>query len=217
MIRLLLAVGLVGLIVAPSPAATQFSVVLDGGQANAGAGTGSIATGTGSLDLVDLGAGDYRLSYTLNISADLDWSGVAGVASNGANSTVTNFHIHNQDRGVNGGVVYGLFVPSHDNDGGISTVLNADNTTTISGSWDPGDGNPVGNLNGFVTTGFPAGTATRLLDLVAGQDAPLYFNVHTNNFGGGEIRGQIVAIPEPAAGLLLLLGFAGTLWLSSRR
>jgi hypothetical protein len=30
-----------------------------------------------------------------------------------------------------------------------------------------------------------------------------YFNVHTVNFGGGEIRGNIVLVPEPSTFVLL--------------
>ena len=204
---------LTGLLVAPTFAATRFSVVLDEGQASAGAGTGSAAMGSGELLLEAIGGGDYRLSYTLHFSADLDFSGVAGVASNGANSSVTAFHIHNQDRGANGGVVYGMFSPSHDRDGGIAAVLNADGTTTITGAWDPADGNPAGNLNTYATTGFTDGNPTSLLDMAPGEEAPLYFNVHTSVVGSGEIRGQIVAVPEPTAislaGIALVALFGG--------
>src|SRR6266478_8182806 len=47
--------------------------------------------------------------------------------------------------------------------------------------------------------------------LIAGiENGETYFNIHTVNFGGGEIRGFLVAAPEPASLLLLgtaLLGF----------
>ena len=36
-----------------------------------------------------------------------------------------------------------------------------------------------------------------------------YFNIHTLQFPGGEIRGQLQAIPEPATLLLLTSGIAG--------
>jgi hypothetical protein len=47
--------------------------------------------------------------------------------------------------------------------------------------------------------------------LIAGiENGETYFNIHTVNFGGGEIRGFLVAVPEPASLVLLgsaLLGF----------
>ena len=56
--------------------------------------------------------------------------------------------------------------------------------------------------------------------LTAGQESDLlnglwYINVHTANYGGGEIRGNMVAIPEPATlGLLSLV--AGGIYFSRR-
>lgn len=45
----------------------------------------------------------------------------------------------------------------------------------------------------------------------------LYFNVHTGNFPGGEIRGQILPVPEPGALALLGLGLAAAGWKLRRR
>jgi hypothetical protein len=43
-----------------------------------------------------------------------------------------------------------------------------------------------------------------------------YLNIHTTNFGGGEIRGFLVATPEPGTWFLALAGL-GVLWTAKRK
>ena len=46
--------------------------------------------------------------------------------------------------------------------------------------------------------------------LISGiQNGETYFNIHTTNFPGGEIRGFLSAVPEPSTWAMLLLGFLG--------
>jgi hypothetical protein len=53
--------------------------------------------------------------------------------------------------------------------------------------------------------------------LIAGlESGGTYLNIHTVNFGGGEIRGQLTAVPEPTSLLLLGSGLVG-LVLTQRR
>jgi hypothetical protein len=57
----------------------------------------------------------------------------------------------------------------------------------------------------FVT--MEGGLAQAEAALIAGiQNGQTYFNIHTTNFSGGEIRGQLEPVPEPAT--LALLGSA---------
>jgi hypothetical protein len=54
--------------------------------------------------------------------------------------------------------------------------------------------------------------------LLAGLDAGnAYLNIHTANFGGGEIRGFLHAVPEPSTWAMLLIGFAGVGFMAYRR
>ena len=50
--------------------------------------------------------------------------------------------------------------------------------------------------------------AVLLAGMAAGQT---YFNIHTSNFPGGEVRGFLVATPEPATFLLVGIALAGFL------
>jgi hypothetical protein len=55
--------------------------------------------------------------------------------------------------------------------------------------------------------GTPASAEAALLSAIASGQS--YLNIHTTNFGGGEIRGFLVAVPEPASWAMMLLGFGG--------
>lgn len=58
---------------------------------------------------------------------------------------------------------------------------------------------------GIVTNAPIALTAAQVTNLNNGQ---FYINLHTANNGGGELRGFIVAVPEPGSMVLLMVGGA---------
>ena len=78
----------------------------------------------------------------------------------------------------------------------------------------------------FVLSGVPAATAgaipeqafsitpAQVVDLFNGL---YYMNVHTSTFPGGEIRGQLLLVPEPSTALLVAFGLIGLCWKLRRR
>jgi len=70
-------------------------------------------------------------------------------------------------------------------------------------------GGTSGTINGSVSI-----SAAQIADLNAGL---WYINIHTANFGGGEIRGQILPVPEPSTWAIGSLGLLGVLAWKRRR
>ena len=143
-------------------AQTGFTATLD--QSQVTTPTGSAATGTATLTLN--AAGD-TLTYSITL-VGLDLDGAQTPAD--AADDVTAMHFHNAPPGSNGGVVFGLISPNHDVDDLIIDPV----AGTLTGAWENSDVNPL---------------SAQLANLNAGD---LYLNVHTQSFGGGEIRGQVI-------------------------
>jgi serralysin len=194
---------------------TAFRVVLTGDQevsppAPAG-GTGSKASGLGTVIFDSVAV---EASYSFNIQG-LDFGLTPPVGgppqTPTINDDVTRVHFHSQVSGVNGPIVFGQIDPANDPDD-LAIVLNADHSWTVSGSWGTNDTPSITTFSPLLGATF----ASVLGSATAGSEVPLYFNVHTNDFGGGEIRGQLVAIAddhnnvvEGTAGNDLLPGLGG--------
>lgn len=160
---------------------TAFRAVLEGTQEVPP--NNSTASGLGTVIFDDT---EVAASYTFRIEG-VDY----GPVTDGSAQTpsplddVTSTHFHNQVRGMNGPVVFGQINPFQDNDD-LDIALNPDGSWTVSGQWETTDPASV-SITNFADE---FGTAS------VGSEIPIYFNVHTNQFPGGEIRGQLIAIAD---------------------
>lgn len=160
---------------------TAFRAVLEGSQEVPPINSTASGLGTVIFDSTEVAA-----SYTFRIEG-VDY----GPATGGPAQTpsplddVTSTHFHNEVRGVNGPVVFGQINPAQDNDD-LDIALNADGSWTVSGRWETTDPANV-SITNFADE---FGSAT------LGSEIPIYFNIHTDQFSGGEIRGQLIAIAD---------------------
>lgn len=159
----------------------NFTASLDGAQANAGAGTGSLATGFATVQL-DTVSGD--------VSVDLLVQGIGLADLQPAGPNGTPVHIHNAPAGSNGGIVWdlGFYAPFMVDGTGIRSTAN-DIMYSMT--------------QGLLTS--PLSLAQFEQELRAGNT---YLNIHTATFPGGEIRGQI-QLPVATTTWLMLAGVLG--------
>jgi hypothetical protein len=169
-------------IASAAQAATVFVATLSGGaEAPPNASPG---TGTATLTLLD--DNNYRLE----------------VSYSGLTTPVTAAHIHGPTAAPGTGTA-GVMTP-------VPTYPGF--PTTTSGAYDQSFNllsaasyNPA-----FVTNNGGTAATARLAFLGAVNDGKAYLNIHTSQFGGGEIRGFFSAVPEPGTWALMIVGFGLT-------
>ena len=167
----------------PAEAVTRFRAIIENEQEVANPPVPE--QGTGGMGVFELNDAMNALSYDITLfGLDIDGLQTPGNANDNANR----FHIHAGPAGTNGGIVFGMKDPNHDVDDLVVNPV----TGRITGVWDGNEGNGT-----TLTAQLPALLANGL-----------YFNVHTTDFAGGEVRGQIILVPEPAT--CMLCAIAGT-------
>ena len=157
---------------------------------------GALRTSFGSAVLV-LSDDQTALTYDVTVHG-ID---VTGLQSSDSNDNLRSAHIHSAPAGVNGSVIFGFVFPFSDinPDDLVITPFASGVGGTITGKWDLAEG-----LNTTLTDQLPS--------ILAGLT---YINIHTNQYPGGEIRGQVRVAPEPSLMVLLTLG--GVAALTGRR
>ena len=157
--------------------------------------SGSPATGFGTL-LYNASAG--------TIDVTLSFQGLTGTTV-GVGAGNAPAHVHIAPPGVNGPIVIPLI--------GVSTGATFFSNYVRSFTFAElvTIGVTTANVGSLQTE------LTRLMGTPQGTTANLYFNVHTTNFGGGEIRGNLAVVPEPSTYVLMASGLAGLGLVARRR
>jgi hypothetical protein len=129
-----------------------------------------------------------------------------GTQTADTNDNLTNAHIHASPTvtaTTNAGVVWG-FIGNPFNDNNPNDVIVTPFATgvggTVTAKWDAAEGN-----NTTLTAQIPNILSTHS-----------YINFHTSQFGGGEIRGFLVPVPEPSTVAMLGCGLAGLIAVGRR-
>jgi hypothetical protein len=204
-------------------AATQFTATLDAAQivgvTPSAAGTATVSAtlsgGPGTWkfsyvgDFFNYDFGAYMLPFVTTGTSPAD--GTASLTATTATlaDDVRSFHIHTGARGATGPVAYSVRAPDRENgiEPNVQIALLSATHARISGSWDLNDGQ-IGGTNVQTQQGNLAFWAPLMASANAGEEIALYFDIHTNGVPSSEIRGQITAVPLPAASWLLLGGVA---------
>lgn len=190
MLKAIIAPILVGIpLITANATVFDYSVTLNGPT------EGNASPGVGTADV------QYdNVLHTLFI--DLTFSGLTG--------TTTAAHIHaptlvagTSTAGVATTLPYFTGFPIGVTSGSFTTTLDLTSASSYNGSYVTANGNTT------------ASAEAALAQAIADDKA--YLNIHSSTFGGGEIRGFLVAVPEPSSIALLGLGGAVLAWGTRRR
>lgn len=203
-----LVLGLVSLAQIHASAAITLNANITHAQETA---TGILTTSTGELRPLSYGTASFLLNdamTSLSFTATIYNIDVTGTQTADVNDNLRNAHIHagpSVTFGVNGPVVFGFFgTPFNDNNpnDAIMTPFATGVGGVFASKWDLSEGQ-----NTTLTAQLP--------NILAGRS---YINFHTVQFPGGEIRGQILAVPETGSAMVLLgLGLLSLLGLARRK
>jgi hypothetical protein len=191
--RILLAIC-VAIALCTSAHAQQWFGNLDGAQENPPVPTPGTGVGTLTYDPV-----------TQMLTVDMSYSGLVAPTTDahihgGATSTTTNASVAIGFTGA-GGFVTGS------TSGTYNHTFDLSQAATYTAGYITASGGTVAQARDRLLAGFQNG--------VANDEDVFYFNIHTSFRPGGEIRGNIVPIPEP--GTALALGSGLTLLAARRR
>ena len=181
--------ALLSMAVTAQAASLQYTAVMDGPSESPA--NGSPGTGFGQVDI-------DTVAHTMRVQ--VSFSGLTG--------TTTASHIH-AATAVAGTGTAGVATQTPTFTGFPLGVTSGsyDHTfdTTDTATWN----------SSFVTAsgGTAAGAESALFSALAADNA--YLNIHSSTFGGGEIRGFLVLVPEPASGAIL--GAGGLFAMGARR
>jgi serralysin len=167
---------------------TAFRAVLEGTQEVPPNNSTASGIGTVVFDSTEVAA-----SYEFRIEG-VDYGPATGrpPQTPATGDDVTSTHFHNEVRGVNGDVVFGQINPAQDNDD-LNIARGPGGSWTVSGRWETTDPANV-SIADF---------ADEFGSAPVGSEIPIYFNIHTNDFSGGEIRGQLIAIADDSDNVII--------------
>ena len=155
-------------------------------------------TSTGAPRPASFGTANFVLNdamTAMSMTATVFNIDITGTQTPDVNDNLTAAHIHASATGGTPtfGVVWGFFgLPDNDNnpDNLVVTPFATGVGGTFTSVWNAPEGNGGTTL------------ALQIPNILAGRS---YINFHTTQFGGGEIRGTLVGVPESGATALLFL------------